>query len=681
MIKTKKKHIVIFVLSFGLILAFGLILDFGEPKVSTLKNYDVCIYGGTSAGVIAAYTAKKMGKTVILIEPSHRLGGMTSGGLGLTDIGNKYAISGLAHDFYRRVGQYYGKFEQWVFEPKVAKSIFLDYIKEGSIDVEYNTRLNSVEKKEGLINTITLESSLNPNPTSNTTIKAKMYLDCTYEGDLMAKAGVRYTIGRESNSEYNETLNGVQLAEANSIYHQFPDGVDPYIIPGDPKSGLLWGISDEELKPTGTGDKKVQAYCFRLCLTNNPDNMIPITKPEGYDSSRYDLLARFFPVQLEKTIWWKHFKPMPNNKTDINSTGGLSTDMIGANYKYPDGSYEERKKIIKEHELYTKGLLYFHGHDSRVPEEMRREMLKWGYPKDEYLENGHFSPQLYIREARRMIGEYVMTQHNCQGRAVVNDGIGMAAYGMDSHNCQRVVVNGMVKNEGDVQVGGFPPYPISYRSITPKQDDCKNLLVPVCLSATHIAYGSIRMEPVFMVLGQSAAVAAVFAINEDLPVQKVDIKKVQQFLKNDPLADGTTPDILVDSKDKDNLIIKGEWSIKLGGTYGPDALFSVKNDEPKSIQFNANISKTGLYDVYSYISPKLDNTSSNIEFTVGNGKEDKIVTIKNSQVKVKGQTEGEWVHLGEFNFSSDSEVYTIISNEGADGTIVADAVLWVPSFK
>lgn len=500
---------------------------------SNIPKYDVdiCVYGGTSAGVIAAYTAKQMGKTVVLIEPGLRLGGMSSGGLGNTDIGNKGAIQGLARDFYHRIGMYYGKFEQWIFEPKVAESVFLDYIKQEKIDVEYNTRLFSVTKAAGWINEIHLENSNKPDTATNVIVKAKMFIDCSYEGDLMAKAGVSYTLGRENNSDYGETLNGVQLGEAKSIFHQFPDGIDPYKIPGEPKSGLLWGISNEKLKTEGIGDKKVQAYCFRLCLTSDPENMIPITKPEGYDSSRYELLVRFFSVQPEQTIWWKHFKQMPNNKTDINSTGGMSTDMIGANYAYPDGSYEVRQQIIREHEQYTKGLLYFHGHDSRVPTEMRAQMLKWGYPKDEFIKNGHFTPQLYIREARRMIGEYVMTQHNCQGDETVTDGIGMAAYGMDSHNCQRVVVNGMVKNEGDVQVWGFDPYPISYRSITPKRDECRNLLVPVCLSSTHIAYGSIRMEPVFMVLGESAAVAIAMAIDKNIAVQDINYEILKNKLK------------------------------------------------------------------------------------------------------------------------------------------------------
>jgi hypothetical protein len=362
----------------------------------------------------------------------------------------------------------------------------------------------------------------------------------------MAQTGVSYAVGREANALYGETNNGAWL----SIHHQFPDGIDPYKIPGDPSSGLLWGITNDTLAPQGSGDKKVQAYNFRICLTNNLANLIPITRPANYDSIRYELLLRLMK-NTGKTTLSDYFRwnIMPGQKTDINNQNGFSTDMIGMNWNYPDASYAEREKIIADHVDYTKGLLYFVGHDLRVPEELRRQMQLWGYPKDEFTKTCHFTPQLYIREARRMIGEYVMTEHNCIGKEIVSDPVGMAAYTMDSHNVQRIVVNGMVKNEGDVEIGGFPPYPISYRSITPKRSECKNLLVPVCLSASHIAYGSIRMEPVFMVLGQSAAVAASEAINTNEAVQEVDVKKIRSKLAEDPLLDGSRPDIVINNSD------------------------------------------------------------------------------------------------------------------------------------
>jgi hypothetical protein len=504
----------------------ALILFIGCKQNENEFDVDVCVYGGTSAGVIAAYAAKLQGKSVILIEPGQRLGGMSSGGLGQTDIGNKQAITGMARDFYKQIGKHYGKEEQWVFEPHVAESVFLDHINKADINVLYEYRLASVNKSGININEIIVEHSSGNG--GHKSIRAKMFIDCSYEGDLMAKAGVSYTVGRESNNTYNETLNGVQLLDK----HQFLDGIDPYVIPGNPESGLVWGVAPDSLKPNGADDRAVQAYNFRLCLTNNPQNKIDISRPNDYDSTKYELLVRQLQSYSPDSLNWQlmHIAKMPNQKTDINNRGGFSSDMIGMNYDYPDGDYATRERIFNEHLSYTKGWLYFIGHDTRVPEHLRREMLQWGYPIDEYPETNHFTPQLYVREARRMISDYVMTQHNCQGREVVKDGIGQAAYTMDSHNCQRLVVNGMVKNEGDVQVGGFGPYPVSYRSIVPKKTECTNLLVPVCLSASHIAYGSIRMEPVFMVLGQSAATAACMAIDSKKSVQDIDVKSLQKLL-------------------------------------------------------------------------------------------------------------------------------------------------------
>jgi FAD dependent oxidoreductase len=502
-------------------------LDFGHAQ-SKAKKVDVCIYGATSAGVIAAYTAKKMGKSVLLIEPGQHLGGLSSGGLGQTDIGNKVAITGLSRDFYKRVGRHYGKPEQWTFEPHIAEEIFKQFIKEGEVDVLFGSQIIGIEKHGSKISAIEIERNTQ-SLSSRQFVYAAVFIDCSYEGDLLAKAGVSYTIGREPNSQYQETFNGVQLLDK----HQFPEGVDPYVVPGNPTSGLAWGISSTGLLPQGSGDKSIQAYNFRICLTNNPANRIPIQKPENYDSTKYLLLLRQIAITKPDSLNWQlmHIAKMPNHKTDINNCGGFSSDMIGMNYDYAEADYKKRAEIFKTHVLYTKGWLYFIGHDSRIPRNLREEMLTWGYPSDEYGDNDHFTPQLYIREARRMVGAYVMTQHNCQGREIVNDDVGLAAYTMDSHNCQRIVVNGMVKNEGDVQVGGFGPYPVSYRSITPKETECTNLLVPVCLSASHIAYGSIRMEPVFMVLAQSAAVAASLAIDNHCSVQSIDIKKLQSLVK------------------------------------------------------------------------------------------------------------------------------------------------------
>lgn len=498
-------------------------------------EYDICIYGGNSAAVAAAYTAKKMGKTVIIISPNGHIGGLSTGGLGATDIGNKQAIGGLSREFYKELGKVYGKPESWTFEPKEASKIFAAYIESEDIPVIYNKRLKKVNKKNAKINSIDLTDTYGSGK-KNQRIKATIFMDCTYEGDLFAMAGVSYTVGREDNSVYNETLSGYQLPEyrKQSGFHQFPDNISPYINPEDSTSGLVYGISDGKPSKTGQGDTLMQAYNFRICLTDSAENRIPITRPNDYDSTKYELLVRLFKAQPNMTKPNQYFiwSIMPNRKTDVNNRGAFSTDMIGANHNWPEASFEERKKIFEDHVSYTKGLLYFVQNDNRVPQDLQDFVSEWGYPKDEYMDSGNFTPQLYIREGRRMIGEYVMTEDNCRGNTVVPDPIGMAAYTMDSHNVQRIVVNGMVKNEGNVEVGKFKPYPISYRSIVPKAEECTNLLVPVSLSASHIAFGSIRMEPVFMILGQSASIAAIQAIDENTTVQDVDYDQLRVELLN-----------------------------------------------------------------------------------------------------------------------------------------------------
>jgi hypothetical protein len=644
----------------------------------SLNEVDVCVYGGTSAGVIAAYTAKKAGKSVLLIEQGKHLGGLSSGGLGYTDIGNKFAVTGLARDFYRRIGSHYGKFEQWIFEPHVAENIFQEYIKNASVNVLYDHQIVQAKKNaSGYIEEIILENSIAASASTNKVVRAKVFIDCSYEGDLMAKAGVSYTVGREANSQYKESYNGVQVHDK----HQFPDGIDPYKIPGKAESGLLWGISSEVLPAMGTGDKKVQAYNFRICLSNDPANKIEITKPEDYDSTRYELLIRLLEKEPNRPFNLI-LKPdlMPNHKTDINNNGPFSTDMIGMNYSYPEASYAERKQIQKAHENYIKGLLYFIGHSGRMPKHLKEEMLTWGYPKDEYTDNGNWSPQMYVREARRMIGAYVMTQANCEGKERVADGVGMAAYTMDSHNTSRVVINGMVKNEGDVQVGGFPPYPIAYRSIIPRESDCKNLFVPVCLSATHIAYGSIRMEPVFMVLGQSAAFAAVQAIDKKISVQQVDVKALQHKIKTDPLADGSIAEILIDNDDA-SVTMTGKWTNEKNGrgSYGPSYLRSSSRDGA-SVKFNPTIDKAGTYEVYLYC-PRTDGASPSVSTVVKAGNSKREVVIRPNEIRIEGQTSGEWVPLGAHGLQPGKDNYVEVTTKGADGVVIADAVLFIPKKK
>jgi hypothetical protein len=548
---------------------FGIFTTFfisqqGRVSAAPVFEADVCIYGGTAAGVAAGVQAARMGKRAVLLEFGQHLGGMTSGGLGATDIGNKAAIGGIAREFYHSIASHYAtddawRFESradylknragrttgaeldgpeatmWTFEPHVAEDILFRMVNEAKVPVYLRQRLAAVKKEGPRIVEITMENGRK--------YRARMFIDATYEGDLMAKAGVSYTVGREANSQYQETLNGVR---ATTPKHQFTVAVDPYIQAGDEASGLLPFIQPGDGGTPGAGDRSVQAYNFRLCYTRNPANRLPHRAPAKYDAKKYELLARYLEacVAAGKTPKLEQFwNPiwMPNGKTDINNNGGFSTDYIGANYDYPDASYERRAQISKEHEDYTLGFVYFLATNPRVPDQMRKEMQNWGPTKDEYMDTGNWPHQLYVREARRIVSDYVMTEHHCRGEEKAADAVGLAAYTMDSHNCQRLAKAGRAENEGDVQVGGFPPYPISCRAILPKAAECENLVVPVCLSATHIAYGSIRMEPVFMILGQSAATIAVLAIKDQRPVQRVAYEELRaRLLKDKQVLDWKT---------------------------------------------------------------------------------------------------------------------------------------------
>jgi hypothetical protein len=518
--------------------------------IENVKDYfDIVIYGGTSAGIVAGIQARAMGKSVVVFEPTDREGGLTTGGLGQTDIGNKQVIGGLARQFYERIAVAYAQPEvwkwqkreayrdggqtrtaqgepaMWTFEPSVALQVYRDWMAETGLTVVRNERLNreSGVKKDGMrIVSITMESGR--------VFVGKMFLDATYEGDLLAAAGVGYTVGREANAKYSETLNGVQTRMAK--YHNYAAEVDPHRIMGEPDSGLLPFIDSTGPGEEGTGDHRVQAYCFRMCLTDHPQNRIPFHKPEGYDVTWFELLLRNFEAG-ERGMPWIN-SSMPNRKTDTNNRTGFSTDFIGQNYAYPEASYADRERIVACHRLYQQGLMWTLANHSRVPEKIRNEVSRWGMCKDEFKAGGGWQGQLYIREARRMVSDFVMTQNHCQQRETVSDSIGMGAYTMDSHHVQRHLdSNGKVRNEGDVEVGGFPPYPISYRSIVPRRTEVQNLLVPVCLSSSHIAFGSIRMEPVFMILGQSAATAACLAIDDKVPVQDVDYGKLKEKLVSD----------------------------------------------------------------------------------------------------------------------------------------------------
>ena len=536
-------------------------------RIGESDEKDIVIYGATSAGVAAAVQARRMGLEPILIEPTGRIGGLTTGGLGQTDIGNKAAFGGIARKFYQDIKAHYekdsawkfqtrdeykprgqscwerGEDSMWTFEPSAALEVLEFWARENALVIHRNERLDrgpgGVETKDGRIVSIRTESGRR--------FAAKMFVDATYEGDLMAAAGVTYTVGREANSVYGETISGIQRALMR--HHQINKGVDPYVRKGDPSSGLLPGIEPDVQDPDGTGDRRIQAYCFRMCLTDDPRNRIPFKKPVGYRERDYELLLRNLeagPLDGDGMPWIN--SPMPNRKTDTNNRTGFSTDFIGGSDRYPEASYAERAAIEAAHLKYQQGLMWTLANHPRVPERIRGEVSKWGTCRDEFAgERGDgWQNQLYVREARRLVGEYVMTEHECRGERRAPRPIALGAYGMDSHNCRRYVArDGFALNEGNIEdynsyppgsgkpFKRFPPYPIDYGAIVPKRGECANLFVPVCISASHMAFGSIRMEPVFFALGQVAATAAAQAIERGCAVQDIDYGALRARLLKD----------------------------------------------------------------------------------------------------------------------------------------------------
>jgi hypothetical protein len=524
--------------------------------VAWSSESDVVVYGGTSAAVIAAVQARKMGKSVVVVSPDKHLGGLSSGGLGWTDSGNKAVIGGLAREFYHRVWQHYDRAEawkwqrradygnrgqgtpaidgaertMWIFEPFVAEKIFEALIREHEIPVvrdQWLDRARGVKKEGSRIVSITT--------LGGQTYAGKMFIDATYEGDLLAAAGVQYHVGREANSVYGEEHNGVQTGVLHHRHHfgVLKEKISPNVVPGDPASGVLPRISAAPPGEKGSGDNKVQAYCYRTCLTQHEPNRVPFPKPEGYDARQYELLLRIFAAGWRETF--DKFDPIPNLKTDTNNHGPFSSDNIGANYDYPEASYERRREILEEHKRYQQGWYYFIANDPRVPADVREAMSRWGLAKDEFTGNGNWPHQIYVREARRMVGQYVMTENELRKKRPTPDSVGMGSYTIDSHNIQRYITpEGYVQNEGDIGVPTGGPYEIAYGSLVPQRGQCDNLLVPVCVSSSHIAFGSIRMEPVFMILAQSAATAAALAIDAGQSVQDVPYAKLRERL----VADG-----------------------------------------------------------------------------------------------------------------------------------------------
>jgi len=666
---------------------------------------DVVIYGGSSGGITAAIQTARMGKTAVIIEPTQFLGGLTTGGLGATDIGNKKAIGGISREFYANVFQYYkdpakwthqtrddyfakkqhgntgSEDTMWTFEPHVASAIYdamLATVKD-KVTVVFGERLDlskGVVKDGARITKIIMESGRE--------FAGQMFIDATYEGDLMAKAGVSYHVGREPNSQYDETINGVQ--KVKTIHHQFTKNIDPYVQPGDPSSGVLPGIDSGDIGEDFSGDNKLQAYNFRMCTTDVPKNRRSWEKPANYDEKWFELALRNVEAGDERISWAPSW--MPNRKTDTNNNFAISTDFIGQNFDYPEADYATRAKIWQAHEDWQQGLMWTYAHHPRVPEKIRAAFQKLGLAKDEFTDNHNWPRQMYVREARRLIGGYVMTEKNCKRREIVEDSVGMGAYNMDSHNVQRYITKeGFVRNEGDIQIG-TRPYPISYRSITPKAAQCTNLLVPVCLSASHIAYGSIRMEPVFMVMGQSAATAAVIAIDSGKDLQQIDLAKLKEKL----LADGQMLDfesppmpehVSITKKKLGGIVVDDQEAALTGfdsiGHTTPGFVgqgYRHDSDTAKGEQtarFTPDLPTAGQYRVAITYSA-LANRAANVPVIIHHA--DGEATVRVNQQK-KPTEKDTLLPLGTYRFEKGKTGWLEIRNEGTIGHVIIDAAQWL----
>ena len=684
------------------------------PTVSLhaqIVEADVCVLGATSGGIAAAVKASRMGKRAVIADAGAFAGGLTTSGIGATDIGNKAAIGGIAREFYRRIARHYtnetawqwetrsdyftrrgsgqskasdlesADATMWTFEPHVADLVFSNLLREAKVPVHFGQRLASVRKTGNRITEAVMENG--------NIFRARMFIDATYEGDLMAKADVSFHVGREGNREYGETLNGIR---AETPKHQFVVPVDPYVKPGDATSGLLPFIQKGEPGKPGDGDASVQTYNFRLCFTTNAANRLPLNPPSHYDAAEFELLGRYLEAivaagrtpklsEFWNPIW------LPNQKTDINNNGGFSTDFIGANYEFPEGDFETRERITREHEDYTRGFLHFLATSPRVPEAMREEIRRWGPCKDEFRETAGWPRQLYVREGRRLIADSVMSERHCRGEQKAADAVGLAAYNMDSHNCRRIVKNGRVENEGDVQVAPMSPYPISYRALVPKVGECENLLVPVCLSASHIAYGSIRMEPVFMILGESAATAACLAIDDQVPVQQLQYSRLRARLLADnqvldwkgpashpaSLPSRTLRGLVLDDADG---VKKGTWeegSLASASRVGTGYIHDGNgNKGMTSITWAPDLPEAGDYEIV-LIAPPNSNRATNVPLEINIPSQ----PARMLKINQRSMAEGGFWKLGVFALPAGRSTRVTMSNRDTDGYVVADGVEFI----
>ena len=686
---------------------------FGIVQISQVSaaNYDIVVYGGTSSAVIAAVQAKRMNKTVVIVCPDKHLGGLSSGGLGFTDTGNKSVIGGLSRDFYHRVWTRYQNADSWkwqrkedygnkgqgtpavdgqqrtmwIFEPRIAEQVFESYVNEYKLEVHRDhwlDRTSGVIKQDGRIRSIRM--------LNGSTFEGHMFIDATYEGDLMAAAGVTYSIGREAKEVFGENWNGNQVGVLHHRHHfgAVKTPISPYKIEGNPASGLVPRISPDPPGTRGEGDRRIQAYCYRMCLTDHPPNRIPFPKPDGYDASQYELLLRVLKAGWRETF--EKFDPIPNQKTDTNNHGPFSTDNIGMNYDYPEGSFERRKEIAAEHRLYQQGLMYFLANDSQVPDDVRKAVAEWGLAADEFRDNGNWPHQMYIREARRMIGMYIMTENELVKNRPTPESIGMGSYTIDSHNVRRyVTAEGFVQNEGDIGVSTGGPYEIALGAILPKQIECENLVVPVCVSSSHIAFGSIRMEPVFMILGQSAATVASMAIEDKCTVQGVPYARLRERLLRDEqvLESKVEPSekaaTIVEIKrlagtvvDDTQAQLTGSWTVSSTNRPFVGVGYRHNGNDKKgnhSAVFETKLAASDTYEV-RVAYPTNANRASKVPITIEHaGGKTTIYIAQNTRPPIDGL----FVSMGKYRFDADQPARVTISCNDTDGYVIVDAVQWL----
>jgi hypothetical protein len=639
-----------------------------------LVQADLCVYGGTSGGVVAAVTAARLGKSVVLVVMNNHLGGMSSGGLGVTDRGNATSIAGVSAEFYQRVGKAYGtNGPVYFFEPHLAENVFRQMIFESRIPVYTDQRLTSVMMSGKRISRVVMENG--------TAFEAKQFIDTTYEGDLIALAGVSFTVGREAMSVYGESLAGIQPLTSAYSY-------DPYLTPGNPASGLLPLVQPGNAGTPGEGDTRVQAYNFRLCLTQNATNKIPIAPPANYDESRYELVRRYVAarvvkdgsVTLNKLIDVQTI--IPNGKTDINANGELSTDYVGGNYTYPTNTYAGRQQIWQEHEDYIRGLLHFYATSTNVPANVRTEMQSWGLAKDEFQDTGGWPHQLYVREARRMVGDYVMTQDDCQWKRTAPDPVCLGSYTIDSHGVQRLAEGALARWEGSLGSPVAIPYGISYRSIIPRAGECENVYCTFALSASHVAFASCRMEPVFMMTSQSAATAACFAIDDAVSSQMLKYDKLaaqlradKQMLKWTCAPPYLTNTITLDQANTCFVTSSSGWATGAnpGGWNGSYWHDGGSGKGAKWVRYTPDLPTNGVYDVYLWwveAGNRAVNTPVDIVHPGGTNR-----VFLNQQVN--GSV---WNRVFRTNFTAGASSSVVIRNDGtASGSYcIANGVQWRP---